>query len=144
MKCLPLLAIALAFTTCHGAVFSNDILVETPRIKSGDELLTAIVDDCFTANSATECLKSKVLAYLDNLLGLGGESARAYAPENIDKVIYDRAARVLNKNEFRLRLPEYVFDGAELTYRADRGLDVDVPKSDDGSKDGEGKIIDPI
>lgn len=142
MKCLPLFAVALAFTTCHANIYNNEIVRETPRIKSGDELLSAIVDDCFTADSATECLKSKVLTYLDTVLGLGSESSRAFSPENLDNVIYNRIGRILNKNEFRLTLPEYFFQSAEMSYRADRGLDVDFPKTsdeDDESGSGEGE-----
>lgn len=133
MKCLLLLAtVALA----HGyAIQDNEI--ETARIQTSDDLLNSVISDCFEAESPISCLKVKVLSFLDTKIGVTSESARALDEKNIDKVIFDRVGKILSTNEFRFQLPEFIFQNAVVSYRADRGLDVEFPEED--SENGEGK-----
>lgn len=117
-----LLIVGLLIASAYGAAISNEI-IETPRIHSSEQLITAIINDCDEISSMS-CLKGKVLTYLDTILGLNVEQARAFDEKNVDKVIYDRMSRVLASNEFRVQMPQFIFGDALITYRADRGLDI--------------------
>jgi len=119
-----LLTLGLLIAAVHGAVISNEV-TETPRIHTSEQLISAIVNDCFEINGMS-CLKGKVLTYLDTVLGLKAEQARAFDENNVDKVIYDRVSRVLATNEIRCELPKTIFGDVAVTYRADRGLDFDM------------------
>lgn len=133
MKCFCLLLASAALV--HGyAIRDNEI--ETSRLSTSDDLLNSVISDCFDTESPTACLKVKVLSFLDTKLGVTSESARAFDETNIDKVIYERVGRILNQNEFRFQLPEFIFQSAEVSYRADRGFDVDFPEND--AENGEG------
>jgi hypothetical protein len=125
-----LLTLALFIATVHSAAISNAV-TETPRIHDSEQLLSAIVSDCFEINGMS-CLKGKVLTYLDTVLGLRTEQARAFNENNVDKVIYDRVARILATNEVRVNLPTAIFGDAAVTYRADRGLDFDLSEKKEG------------
>lgn len=106
-----------------------DNSVAEPRIRNTDELLTTIVDKCFHANGLY-CLKEKVLNFLDGVSGVEEDiSGRAFSEDVIDKVIVDRVARILNNNEFRLRLPETGFGSSVVSYSAARGFDMEVPET---------------
>ncbi|XP_053619532.1 uncharacterized protein Osi20 [Plodia interpunctella] len=135
MKCLLLLA-SLALVRGY-TIKDNEI--QTARLSTSDELLDSVISDCFEADSPTSCLKVKVLSFLDTKLGVSSESARAFEEKNIDKVIFDRVGRILNTNEFRVQLPEFLFQGAEVSYRADRGLDVEFPE--ESNENGEARGI---
>lgn len=119
----------------HCASISNEIS-SVDRINSADELVSTVVNDCFH-DEAVSCLKEKVLTYFDSQLDMHSESARSYDSENIDKVIFDRMAKLLQTREFKLRLPETVFQNAEISYRADKGLDIVVPDVEENTT-GEG------
>ncbi|CAH2059288.1 unnamed protein product, partial [Iphiclides podalirius] len=136
MKCLCIFVATAALV--HGyAIRDNEI--EPSRLRSSDDLLDSVISDCFEASSPMSCLKGKVLSFLDTNLGVRTESARAFDEGNIDKAIFDRVGRILNANEFRFQLPEFLFQGAEVSYRADRGLDVDFPE--EKSENGEARGI---
>lgn len=134
MKCLCFLLASVALVR-GAAITDNEI--ETSRLQTSDDLLDSVISDCFEAETPMSCLKVKVLSFLDTKLGVSSESARALDEQNIDKVIFDRVARILNNNEFRFQLPEFLFQSAQVTYRADRGLDVDFPEE---NENGEGNI----
>lgn len=134
MKCLCLLLASAALV--HGYTI-KDNEIQTSRLSTSDDLLNSVISDCFETESPMSCLKVKVLSFLDTKLGVTSESARALDEKNIDKVIFDRVGRVLNANEFRFQLPEFLFQGAEVSYRADRGFDVDFPETE--AENGEGK-----
>lgn len=125
-----LLTLGLLIATVHGAVISNEV-TETPRIHTSEQLISAIVNDCFDINGMS-CLKGKVLTYLDTVLGLKAEQARAFDENNVDKVIYDRMSRVLATNEIRCELPKMIFGDVAVTYRADRGVDFDMSEEKQG------------
>ncbi|XP_041763184.1 uncharacterized protein LOC121588839 isoform X2 [Anopheles merus] len=115
--------VALVAGVASGAsIASNLVEEERPRIASSEELLSSIVNECFDGASAMGCLKGKVLLYLDGMLGLREEEARAFEERNVDEVIFDRVGRVLATHEFRVQLPE----DTVVSYRADKGLDIDV------------------
>ncbi|VVC87877.1 unnamed protein product [Leptidea sinapis] len=135
MKCLYL----LAFIVVVQGYSIRDNEIETSRLQTSDDLLNSVISDCFEADSPTSCLKVKVLSFLDTKLGVRSESARALDEKNIDKVIFDRVGRIINTNEFRFQLPEFLFQSAEVSYRADRGFDVDFPE--DASENGEARGI---
>ncbi|XP_037944951.1 uncharacterized protein LOC119677606 [Teleopsis dalmanni] len=127
-----LLAIGCALLAVSATVSAAaiDNSVGEPRIQTSDELITSIVENCFHAN-AMFCLKEKVLTYLDNVAGVEEEvSGRAFNDDVIDKVILDRVARILNTNEIRVQLPETVFASSVVSYRADRGFDLEVPQTE--------------
>ncbi|SPP80189.1 uncharacterized protein LOC117583050 [Drosophila guanche] len=117
----------------------------TPRIHSSDELISTIVDKCFHAN-AMHCLKEKVLTYLDTMAHVEEEvSGRAFDDDVIDKVIVDRIGRILHSNEMRLQLPETFFAGSVMTYRADRGFDLELPKEEGrAEKKNKDKLFLPL
>lgn len=107
-----------------------DNAVAEPRIASSEELISSIVDNCFNANGM-HCLKEKVLTYLDTVAGVEEDvSGRAFNDDVIETVIADRVARILNTNEIRVQLPETVFASSVLSYRADRGFDLEVPQTE--------------
>lgn len=133
MKCLCILLASVAIVRGY-SIKDNEI--QTARLGSSDELLQSVISDCFEAEAPMSCLKVKVLSFLDTKLGVSSESARAFNDKNIDKVIFDRVGRYLSNHEVRFQLPEFLFDSAEVSYRADRGLDVEFPKTD--SENGEG------
>lgn len=134
MKCLILLA---SVALVHSSTI-RDNEIETARLSTSDDLLDSVISDCFGAETPMSCLKVKVLSFLDTKLGVNSESARAFDEKNIDKVIFDRVGRILNNNEFRVQLPEFLFQRAEVSYRADRGFDVDFPETE--TENGEGTI----
>lgn len=136
MKCLCLVLASIAIVRGY-SIKDNEI--QTARLRSSDELLQSVISDCFEAEAPMSCLKVKVLSFLDTKLGVSSESARAFEDKNIDKVIFDRVSRYLSNNEVRFQLPEFLFDSAEVSYRADRGLDVEFPESD--NENGEGNDI---
>ncbi|XP_053669862.1 uncharacterized protein LOC128720227 [Anopheles nili] len=115
--------VVLATRSATGAsIASNLVEEERPRIASSEELLSSIVNECFSESSVMGCLKGKVLLYLDGVLGLREEEARAFEDRNVDETIFDRVGRILATHELRLRLPE----DTVVSYRADKGLDIDV------------------
>lgn len=135
MKCVVLLA---SVVLIQGYTL-KDNEIETARIQTSDDLINSVISDCFEAESPMSCLKVKVLSFLDTKLGVTSESARALEEHNIDKVIFDRIGKILNSNEFRLQMPEFLFQSAEVSYRADRGLDVEFPE--EKNDNGEGSYI---
>lgn len=128
-----LLALGLLIATVHGASISNAI-TETPRIHTSEQLISGIMNDCFDSNGVS-CLKGKVLTYLDTVLGLKSEQARAFDGVNVDKVIYDRVSRILATNEVRVELPKVIFGDVAVIYRADRGVDFDMSEQPEGTLD---------
>uniref|UniRef100_A0AAG5CNL1 Uncharacterized protein n=1 Tax=Anopheles atroparvus TaxID=41427 RepID=A0AAG5CNL1_ANOAO len=122
--CWPAVALVamLSVSAVSCASIASNLVEERPRIASSEELLSSIVNECFADASVMGCLKGKVLLYLDGVLGLREEQARAFDETNVDKVIFDRVARVLATHEFRVQLPE----DSVVSYRADKGLDIDV------------------
>lgn len=125
-----LLTLGLFIVAVQSAAISNEI-TETPRIHTSEQLVSAIINDCFELNGMS-CLKGKVLTYLDTVLGLQAEQARAFDSKNVDKVIYDRVSRILATNEIRVELPEMIFGDVAVTYRADRGIDFDMSEEKQG------------
>uniref|UniRef100_A0A182QQJ7 Protein osiris 20 n=1 Tax=Anopheles farauti TaxID=69004 RepID=A0A182QQJ7_9DIPT len=116
------IAAAMVGATSGASIASNLVEEERPRIASSEELLSSIVNECFNGASVMGCLKGKVLLYLDGMLGLREEEARAFDERNVDEVIFDRVGRVLATHEIRVQLPE----DTVVSYRADKGLDIDV------------------
>lgn len=138
MKCLCLLLASVAIVRGY-SIKDNEI--QTARLRTSDELLQSVISDCFEAESPMSCLKVKVLSFLDTKLGVSSESARALEEKNIDKVIFERVGRYLSNNEVRFQLPEFLFDSAEVSYRADRGLDVEFPENNSENGEGSGEKI---
>lgn len=122
VTCLVVLSAALFGAVSCASIASNLVVDATPRIATSEQLLSSIVNECFSDDSVMNCLKGKVLIYLDGVLGLQEEQARAFEEQNVDKVIFDRVARVLATHEFKVQLPE----DAVVTYRADKGVNFDV------------------
>lgn len=121
------------FITVHGASIKSNEISETPRIHSGEELISAIMSECFNIDGMA-CAKGKVLTYLDTVLELRSEESRAFESKNIDKVIYDRVSRILTTNEIRVELPKVIFGDVYATYRADRGLGFQLSERPEGKQ----------
>lgn len=115
-----------AMAAVNGASVTNNLVIDTPRLHSGNELVSAIVNECLDGETMS-CLKGKVLTYLDTQLNIDENAERSLGKSDIDEKIYSRVSRLLNTQEFRVQLPETFFDNAALTFRADRGIDIDLP-----------------
>ncbi|KAH1009411.1 hypothetical protein HUJ04_001770 [Dendroctonus ponderosae] len=87
----------------------------TPR--SGDQLVSVVLSKCGDMG----CVKGYVLEYLDNILDLQSEGRSV---QNIDNAIYKRAARVLETQEFKLRVPEILAENTDIVYNPATGLDI--------------------
>ncbi|EAT45788.1 AAEL002955-PB [Aedes aegypti] len=123
ITCLAVLSAAALFGVVSCASIASNLVVDaTPRIATSEQLLSSIVNECFEDDSVMNCLKGKVLVYLDGVLGLREEQARAFEEQNVDKVIFDRVARILATHEFKVQLPE----DTVVSYRADKGVNLDV------------------
>lgn len=109
------------------ASIANSVL-ETPRLNSGEAMLSSIMGDCFGADGAMTCMKGKVLTYLDSKFGLDAEQGRAFAAENVDKAIFERVGRILATNQFSVQLPETVFGRSKITMSGGRGFDLEIPE----------------
>ncbi|XP_075986843.1 DUF1676 domain-containing protein Osi20 isoform X2 [Anticarsia gemmatalis] len=145
MKCVCLLLASVAIVRGY-SIKDNEI--QAARLRTSDELLQSVMSDCFEAESPMTCLKVKVLSFLDTKLGMRSESARAFDDKNIDKVIFDRVGKVFNTQEIKFQLPEFLFNSAEVSYRADRGLDVEFPEAENDNGEARGilkkKLLLPV
>lgn len=124
-------ALLLASVCLQAASIDTNLVSETPRIASGDQLVSGVIADCFSADTLA-CMRGKVLNYLDTQLGVSEAYGRSFESNTkIDEVIFDRAARVLAQQSFRVQLPEMVFDKAVLSYTPEAGVDI-TPAADEG------------
>lgn len=133
-NCWVLLAMVAACATA-ASIDTNNVY-ETPRINSGDQLVSRVINDCFDGETMA-CLKGKVLNYLDTQLNINEEYSRSFENNKIDEVIFDRAARVLANQRFEMELPETLFNKAVLSYTPEQGVDITETKE-------EGKWIDRL
>lgn len=124
------LLLVVASAARAASIDASNLVYETPRIASGDQLVSHVINDCFGADTMV-CLKGKVLNYLDTQLNINEEYGRSFESNKIDELIYDRAARVMTQSQFRVQLPAAVFDRAELSYAPDTGLDI-TPAAEEG------------
>lgn len=125
--------ILVAASAARGASIDTNLVYETPRIASGDQLVSNVINDCFGADTML-CLKGKVLNYLDTQLNVNEEYGRSFESHKIDEIIYDRASRVMGQSKFRVQLPTAVFDRAELSYTPETGLDI-TPAAEEGKSE---------
>ncbi|XP_066154593.1 uncharacterized protein Osi20 [Euwallacea fornicatus] len=95
----------------------TSVRAESVSPRSGDELVSTVLSRC----GGMECVKEYVLVYLDNVLGLQTDARSA---QNIDNAIYKRVARVLETQEFRMRVPEVLAESTDIVYNPYSGLDV--------------------
>lgn len=126
MFCYVVLFSCAMAMAVNGASVNNNFVIETPRLNSGDELVSSIVNECLDGETMP-CLKGKVLTYLDTQLNIDEQYERSFGKSDIDDKIYNRVSRLLNTKEFRVQLPETFFDNAVLSFRSDRGIDIDLP-----------------
>jgi hypothetical protein len=136
---LPALLCVFAVVCSASHVDDNEITGSSSRkINSGEELLSAVVGDCFTGSdngvSSTSCMRSKVLKYLDSVVGVqDARSLEQSDSEQLDAMILSRVTRYLKSHEFKMHLPEFVFQEAILTFRPGKSLvdfKVQFPKPD--------------
>lgn len=120
---LMIVVVCLSSYVCASTV-DNSVFTETPRINSGDEMVSSILNNCYDL----DCLKGTVLSYLNTLVNERSDAGRSLNTADVDEAIYNRVGRILNTYEFRMPLPETFFHKSEITYRADRGIDVEVSK----------------
>ncbi|XP_069679320.1 uncharacterized protein [Periplaneta americana] len=136
---LPALVCLLALACSATSTDDNEIVGSSSRrISNGEELLSAVIGDCFTGGdksvSSMSCLRLKVLSYLDSLVG--EEEARAFEDsdgEKLDSMILARTTRYLHSHEFKVQLPEFLFQEAVLTFRPGKSLadfKIEFPKPD--------------
>lgn len=126
-NCWVLLAMVAACATA-ASIDTNNVY-ETPRINSGDQLVSRVINDCFDGETMA-CLKGKVLNYLDTQLNINEEYSRSFENNKIDEVIFDRAARVLANQRFEMELPETLFNKAVLSYTPEQGVDITETKEE--------------
>lgn len=119
-----LLVVLCVSSLACGSTVDNSVYSETPRINNGDELVSSILNNCFDM----DCLKGNVLSYLNTMVNERPESGRSLNTADVDEAIFNRIGKVLNTYEFKFPLPETFFHKSQITYRADRGLDVEVSK----------------
>lgn len=119
-RLICLVSLGYLVATVHSAAVYN------ARSTKSDDLILSIVDNCWSGD-AMNCIKEKVLDYMNNLAGYSEQSARSFNEQDFDKVVFERAARILSANEFRVELP----GTAVVTYRADQGLNLEVPEDNE-------------
>lgn len=132
-------ALVLSCALLASAASISNNVYETPRLNSGEELLSAVMGDCVGADAAMPCLKGKVLTYLDSKLGLQAEQGRAFAPANVDKAIFERVGRILATNQFSVQLPQTVFGGTKITMSGPQGLDLEISEETQQGKELSGR-----
>lgn len=123
-----LLVLTVAAVAMAASIDTNNVY-ETPRINTGEQLVSRVINDCFAGESMS-CLKGKVLNYLDTQLNINEEYSRSFENNKIDEVIFDRAARVLSNQRFEIELPETVFNKAVLSYTPENGVDITESKEE--------------
>jgi Protein of unknown function (DUF1676). len=136
---LPALLCVFTLACSASHVADNEIIGSRSRkINSGEELLSAVVGDCFTGSdsgaSPTSCLRLKVLKYLDSVVGVqDARSLEQSDAEQLDAMILSRVTRYLKSHEFKVHLPDFLFQEATLTFRPGKSLvdfKVEFPKPD--------------
>lgn len=121
----------LTFLFCIGFLVSSTFSArisdnKIEKIQNNEELISSIVSECFGPINTMACLKEKVLTYLDTTLGLKEEESRSLDAETMDEIIYNRVARILATNEFKIQLPETIFEGIILKYNPQQGLNIET------------------
>jgi hypothetical protein len=130
---------SLALVSSASFIDDNEITRSTSRrISNSEELLSAVVDDCFTGSdsgvSSMSCLRLKVLTYLDSMIGV--QEARSLEESDadiLDAMILSRVTRYLKSHQFKVHLPEFLFQEAVLTFRPGKSFAdfrVEFPKPD--------------
>jgi hypothetical protein len=129
----------LALASSASFVDDNEIIGSSSRsISNSEELLSAVVGDCFTGSdngvSSMSCLRLKVLTYLDSVIGVQeARSLEENDAEVLDAMILSRVTRYLKSHQFKVNLPEFLFQEAVLTFRPGKSLTdfkVEFPKPD--------------
>jgi hypothetical protein len=139
MLLLHAILCSLALASSASFVDDNEIIGSSSRrISNSEELLSAVVGDCFTGSdngvSSLSCLRLKVLTYLDGLIGV--QEARSLEESDadiLDAMILSRVTRYLKSHQFKVHLPEFLFQEAVLTFRPGKSLvdfKVEFPKPD--------------
>lgn len=133
-------AILCSLTLASTASFvDNEIIGSSSRgISNSEELLSAVVGDCFTGSengvSSMSCLRLKVLTYLDSVIGVQeARSLEESDAEILDATILSRVTRYLRSHQFKVHLPEFLFQEAVLTFKPGKSLTdfkVEFPKPD--------------
>ncbi|KAF7279537.1 DUF1676 domain-containing protein Osi20 [Rhynchophorus ferrugineus] len=103
--------------TCAVLVIATVAIAERATPRSGGELVDSVLSRC----GDMRCVKENVLEYLDNVLGLQTDARSA---KDIDAAIFKRAARVLQTQEFRMKVPSVIAEGTDIVYNPDSGLDI--------------------
>lgn len=119
------------FLICIGFLVSSTFSArisdnKIEKIQNNEELISSIVSECFGPINTMGCLKEKVLTYLDTTLGLKEEESRSLDAETMDEIIYNRVGRILATNEFKIQLPETIFEGIILKYNPQHGLNIET------------------
>lgn len=113
------------------AAASAAAISERSRLNTSEQLIASIINDCFEVNGMN-CVKEKVLTYLDSVLGYESEQSRSFEASNIDKVIFDRVSKVLTNNQIRVQLPQPIFGNAAVTYNSVNGVDFEIGENSEG------------
>uniref|UniRef100_A0A336LRU1 CSON002376 protein n=1 Tax=Culicoides sonorensis TaxID=179676 RepID=A0A336LRU1_CULSO len=117
LKAMTLIPLALV---CTAASINNK------KIENNEELVSTIFTQCVGPSNMMVCLKEKVRTYLDSILSLSEIESRQFSSNNIDEDIFNRVTRIINTNEFKLKLPETFFEGINVKYSPDSGLDLET------------------
>lgn len=121
-------ALFLGFVVAVAAVVG----VSTSDVPSSEDLVSSVMDDCLSFDGLPmSCLRLKVLSYLDGLTGQQGrslsEQQQEADAERLDAMIATRVQRFVDTHQFKVQLPEFLFQSAELTFRPGKELgDFDI------------------
>ncbi|KAF5305227.1 hypothetical protein FQR65_LT07766 [Abscondita terminalis] len=94
------------------------------EIRSGNHLVSSVISNCADMG----CVKENVISYLDTILNQ--DVAKGRQLKNMDTAILKRISRILKTHEFRLSLPEMIFDKTQIVYNPRTGLDVVTAKEE--------------
>ncbi|KAK4875293.1 hypothetical protein RN001_011715 [Aquatica leii] len=107
------------------------------EIRSGNHLVSSVISNCVDMG----CVKENVISYLDTVLNQDVVKSRQF--KNMDTAILKRVSRILKTHEFRITLPEVIFDKTQIVYNPKNGLDV-VSADEEGRGLLKKKLLLPI
>ncbi|KAB0794314.1 hypothetical protein PPYR_11153 [Photinus pyralis] len=108
------------------------------EIRTGNQLLSSVVSNCADMG----CVKEHVISYLDTMIDKDYTSGRQF--KNMDAAILKRVSRIIKTHEFRLTLPEFMFDKTQVVYNPKSGLDVVSTDGEEGRGLLKKKLLLPV
>ncbi|KAK6618663.1 hypothetical protein RUM43_013054 [Polyplax serrata] len=128
--CIAFLLICAASAATENSARDNEVI---RGIRSGEDLVSAVTQDCLEKHdSLMTCLRQKVLSYVNHILGVRDHfEGRHMSDDKMDAIIATRLKKYINTHEFKIQLPQFLFEDTTLTFNPSRGLadfKVDFPE----------------